>query len=146
MDAVAIEVGPPGEIEPDTLALPFASDDSGLPSNGARQLDERLEARLRRLADQGELKGTLGETVLLHTDGESNVRRVVVAGVGKRDEVDADALRTAASAVVRRGARNRGAGGGGVRRPPPPALPGTGRRAPRRDPPRARPPPGAGAR
>ena len=101
MDAVAIEVGPPGEIEPDTLALPFASDDSGLPSNGTRQLDELLEARLRRLADDGELKGALGKTVLLHTDGESNVRRVVVAGVGKREEVDADALRTAASAVVR---------------------------------------------
>jgi leucyl aminopeptidase len=102
MDAVAIEVGTPGEIEPDTLALPFATDDSDLPSNGARQLDEGLEARLRRLADHGELKGTLGKTVLLHTDGESKVRRVVVAGVGKRDEVDVDALRTAASAVVRR--------------------------------------------
>src|SRR2546428_9124886 len=123
MDAVAIEVGPPGEIEPDTFAFPFASDDSGLPSNGARQLDERLEARLRRLADDGELKGALGKTVLLHTDGESNVRRVVVAGVGKRDEVDADALRTAASAVVRRGGHNQRRAGGGLPPPPPPASP-----------------------
>ena len=46
MDAVAIEVSPPGEIEGDTLALPFSTDDSELPSNGARQLDERLEAKL----------------------------------------------------------------------------------------------------
>ena len=101
MDAVAIEVSPPGEIEGDTLALPFSTDDSELPPNGARQLDDRFEARLRRLAESGELKGELGKTVVLHADEGSNVRRVVVAGVGKRAEVDADALRTAASAVAR---------------------------------------------
>jgi leucyl aminopeptidase len=100
MDAVTIEVSPPGEIEPDTVALPFSSDDSELPSNGA-QLDDRVEARLRALAAGGELKGELGKTVVLHGDAESNLRRVVVAGVGKRAEVDADAMRTAASAVAR---------------------------------------------
>jgi leucyl aminopeptidase len=102
MDAVAIEVSPPGGIEPDTLALPYSTDDSDLPSNGAGQLDDPTEARLRRLAAGGELKGELGKTVVLHADGDSNLRRVVVAGVGKRDEVDADALRTAASAVAGR--------------------------------------------
>jgi leucyl aminopeptidase len=102
MDAVAIEVSPPGGIEPDTLALPYSTDDSDLPSNEAGQLDDPTEARLRRLAAVGELKGELGKTVVLHADGNSNLNRVVVAGVGKRDEVDADALRTAASAVARR--------------------------------------------
>ena len=106
MDAVAIEVSPPGEIEGDTLALPFSTDDSELPSNGARQLDERLEAKLSRLANGGELKGELGKTVVLHADEDSNLRRVVVAGVGKRAEVDADAMRTAASAVVRMRSRD----------------------------------------
>jgi leucyl aminopeptidase len=102
VDEVAIEVRLPGEVEPDTLAVPLTQGDEGQVSNGARILDERLKGRLQRLADDGELKGDLGKTVLLHTDGELNARRVVVAGVGKRDEVDADALRTAASAVVRR--------------------------------------------
>lgn len=102
MDEVAIEVKLPGEVEPDALAVPFTLDDASPLSNGARVLDERLKGRLQRLADDGELKGDLGKTVLLHTDGELNARRVVVAGLGKRDEVDADALRTAASAVVRR--------------------------------------------
>jgi leucyl aminopeptidase len=100
MDAVTIEVGPPGETEPDTLAVAFSTDDSEVPSNGA-QLDERVVARLRRLAAGGELKGELGKTVVVHGDGESQLRRVVVAGVGKRAEVDADAMRTAASAVAR---------------------------------------------
>jgi leucyl aminopeptidase len=39
---------------------------------------------------------------VLHADGTSNARRAVIAGVGKREDVDADAIRTAAAAVARR--------------------------------------------
>ncbi len=102
MDEVAVEIKLPGQIEPDALAVPVPEGEPDPLSNGARVLDERLRGRLRRLAEDGELKGELGKTVLLHTDGELNARRVVAAGVGKLDEVDADALRTAASAVARR--------------------------------------------
>src|SRR2546425_1448598 len=103
MSEVAIEVRAPGEGEPDSLAIPFSEGHAGgIFSNGARELDGRLEGRLQRLADSGELKGDLGTAVVLHTDGELNARRVVVAGIGKKDEVDADALRTAASAVADR--------------------------------------------
>ena len=102
MDQLTIEVRQPGELEPDALAIPFPQEDGASLSNGTRALDERLKGRLRRLVEDGELKGDLGKTVLLHTDGELNARRLIVAGVGKREDLDADALRTAASAVVRR--------------------------------------------
>src|SRR5919204_116655 len=92
MEAVEIEVSDPGSAAPGTLALPLAEDDSAPEADGA------LGERLRQLADDGELKGELGRTLVLHTDDG----RIVVAGVGKRDEVDADAIRTAAAAVVRR--------------------------------------------
>ncbi len=101
MEEVAIEVRLPGQIEPDTLAIPLPDDESAPLSDGARVIDERLGGRLRRLADDGELRGELGETVLLHTDGELNARRLVVAGIGKPGELDADTLRTAAAAVAR---------------------------------------------
>jgi leucyl aminopeptidase len=97
VDEVGIEVKSPGEVEPDTLALPLAEEDST-----PRALDEQLNGRLQRLADDGELKGELGKTVVLHADGDAKARRVVVAGVGRRDDVDADSLRTAAAAVARR--------------------------------------------
>ncbi|MDX6408388.1 MAG: leucyl aminopeptidase [Gaiellaceae bacterium] len=101
MSQVAIEVKAPGEGETDALAIPFAAGSSGSEfSSGARELDNRLEGRLQRLADSGELKGDLGATIVLHTDGEVDARRVVVAGVGKSDELDADGLRTAAAAVA----------------------------------------------
>jgi leucyl aminopeptidase len=102
MDQLTIEVRQPGELEPDALAIPFSEEDGASLSNGTRALDERLNGRLQRLVEDGELKGELGKTVLLHTDGELDARRLIVAGVGKREEVDADALRTAAAAVVRR--------------------------------------------
>jgi leucyl aminopeptidase len=102
MDEVKVEVRSPSEIESDALAVPLAEGEKGSLSNGARELDGRLAGRLQRLADEGELKGELGKTVLVHTDGELDAKRLVVAGVGKSDTVDADAVRTAASAVVRR--------------------------------------------
>jgi leucyl aminopeptidase len=46
--------------------------------------------------DDEELSGAKGDALLLHVDG----RRVVAAGVGKRSEVDADALRTAGAAAA----------------------------------------------
>jgi leucyl aminopeptidase len=97
VDEVAIEVKPPGQVESDTLAFPL-TDDPGTVS----KVDEKLKGRLQRLADDGELRREVGKTLLLHTDGELNARRVVVAGVGKAEELDSDALRTAASAVARR--------------------------------------------
>ena len=102
MDELAIEVRAPGEGEPDSLAILFPEGTEGTFSNGARELDGQLRGRLQRLADSGELKGDLGTAVVLHTDGELNARRVVVAGVGKRDELDVDAVRTAASTVAHR--------------------------------------------
>ena len=103
MGEVVIEVKEPGEGEPDFMAIPFpeGSTEGGF-SNGAREVDGQLQERLQRLVDSGELRSDLGTTVVLHTDGELGARRVVVAGVGKKDEIDADTLRTAASAVAHR--------------------------------------------
>ena len=97
MEEVEVEVASPGDGRPDALALTLPEDEP------TPQVDDaRLGERLRRLADDGELKGELGKSCVLHLDSGSGPRRVVVAGVGKRAEVDADAIRTAASAVARR--------------------------------------------
>jgi leucyl aminopeptidase len=102
MGELTIEVRAPGEGRADSLAILLPDGKESDFSNGARQLDGQLEGRLQRLAQSGELKGDLGTAVVVHTDGELNARRVVVAGVGKRDEIDVDALRTAASTVAHR--------------------------------------------
>jgi leucyl aminopeptidase len=96
VDEIEIEVSGPGGGSPDAVAFVLAEDDSTPRSDGP------LHEQLQQLADDGELRGDLGRTMLLHTNGDSTARRVVVAGVGKRADVDADAVRTAAAAVARR--------------------------------------------
>jgi leucyl aminopeptidase len=96
VDELEIELSAPGGGSPDAVALVLAEDDK------TPRTEAGVGDQLRQLADDGELHGELGRTVLLHTNGASTARRVVVAGVGKRAEVDADALRTAAAAVARR--------------------------------------------
>ncbi|TMK27872.1 MAG: leucyl aminopeptidase [Actinobacteria bacterium] len=101
MGEVAVEVKLPGQIEPDVLALPVPEDGGGAAANGALILDERLQGRLQRLTQEGELRGELGKTVVLHTDGELKAHRVAAAGIGRIEDLDADALRTAAASVAR---------------------------------------------
>src|SRR5205085_6449826 len=48
----------------------------------------------------GDRRGERGEAVLLQLNGKLEAPRLVAAGVGKREEVDADALRTAGSATA----------------------------------------------
>jgi leucyl aminopeptidase len=83
---VAIEIG---GAEPDAFAIPVAQ-----PLDG-------IDDRLAGLAESGELRGDRGEAILLHADGA----RLVAVGIGKRDEIDLDALRTAGSAAANELAR-----------------------------------------
>src|SRR5271154_5880049 len=80
-----VEFAPSDGAEADAVAVPVA-----------KPPDAKLDDRFARLAETGELRGDRGEAVLLHGDGE----RLVAAGVGARDEVDAEALRTAGSAAA----------------------------------------------
>ncbi len=102
---VPIEIGLPGQTHADALALPVARPLDGFHGDGGRILDEKLHGRLTRLAETGELRGNRGDALVLHLDGELSSPRVVVAGIGERDDVDLDALRTAGAATAQALAR-----------------------------------------
>ena len=92
-----VEIALPGQVGADAIAVPVAQPLGG---NGAQILDDKLGGRLAKLGESGELRGERGESVLLHLNGELEAPRLVAAGVGKREDVDADALRTAGSAAA----------------------------------------------
>jgi leucyl aminopeptidase len=94
----SIGIALPGQEHADAIALPVAQPLNG---EGARIVDEKLGGRLARLGESGELRGERGEALLLHLNGELDAPRLVAAGVGPRDEVDADALRTAAAKTAK---------------------------------------------
>src|SRR5215471_15991182 len=91
-----VDIALPGEAGADAVALPVAQP----VGDGAKVVDDKLGGRLARLGESGELRGERGEAVLLHLDGELEAPRLVAAGVGKREDVDADALRTAGAAAA----------------------------------------------
>jgi leucyl aminopeptidase len=80
-----VDIARSGDAQADARAVPVA-----------KPLDSKLDARLAQLGETGDLRGDRGEAVLLHLDGE----RLVAAGIGERDKVDADALRTAGAVTA----------------------------------------------
>ena len=83
--------------------------ESGLLGVAAEQLDAVLGGRLSRLAKRGDLRGKAGETTMLDAD-RGPAGRVLVVGLGRKDRLDRKgdkkALRLAAAAVARSGARD----------------------------------------
>ena len=59
-----------------------------------------VDPRLAGLVESGEIQGKAGSTCVLHQDGGG---RIVAAGAGLREQLDADAIRDAAAAVARLG-------------------------------------------
>jgi leucyl aminopeptidase len=58
-----------------------------------------IDPRLPSLVESGEITGAAGTTTVLHTDAG----RIVAAGGGRRDQLDADSIRDAAAGVARLG-------------------------------------------
>jgi leucyl aminopeptidase len=96
---VEVEAGSPESVDADVLATPLlAAEPANKP---VAALNERLDGLLAKLVDEGELSGKLKTAPILHVDGELNAARLAIAGIGARDAVDGDALRTAAATVAR---------------------------------------------
>src|SRR3954471_2663401 len=96
---VEVQAVAPEQVEADVVAVPLAGDNEL--AGTAAALDSKLDGLLGRLAADGELRGDAGRVSIVHVDGKLGARRVAVAGLGPREHLDADSLRTAAAAVAR---------------------------------------------
>jgi leucyl aminopeptidase len=83
-------------VDADVIGVPLAEPAPPLPPAVA-SLDERLDGRLARVAEEESVAKTTGQTAVLHTDRG----RLVAAGLGPGAAVDPDAVRTAAAGVAR---------------------------------------------
>jgi len=64
-------------------------------------INEALGGTVSKLIEKGEIKGKLGETTVIHSLGNISSARVVVLGLGKRQEFTKDRLRQAIAEVSR---------------------------------------------
>ncbi|MFH0913935.1 MAG: leucyl aminopeptidase [Chloroflexota bacterium] len=75
---------PPGSLERETRAV-----------------DQALGGAMAELVRQGEIKGKLGEITLLHSLGKLAASRIVVVGLGKKEELAPDRVRRAVGEACR---------------------------------------------
>ena len=85
--------------EADVLAFPVGP--TGLPA--LAQDDDA-----KRVVEEEEIGAKVGRTAVLYPGENASARRIVLVGLGPADELDADAVRTAAGAVAEAAERTGG--------------------------------------
>jgi leucyl aminopeptidase len=79
-------------------------DDKTPPAEGQEvfsQMDEALGGLLKSLIDSGEIKGKTNEVTLVHTQGKVAPLRLLIVGLGKREDFSARVVRQAAGTAAR---------------------------------------------
>ena len=71
------------------------------PEGDAAAVDEALDKAISNLVSQGEIKGKLNEITIIHSLGKLPANRVVVAGLGKQQELSQDKVRGAVAETCR---------------------------------------------
>ncbi len=71
------------------------------PGGATGAVDRALDGAISRLIAQGDIRGKSGELTLIHTLGKIPAPRVIVAGLGKQQDFDLDAIRNLSANVVR---------------------------------------------
>jgi len=64
-------------------------------------IDKALDGAITQLIKQGEIKGKVGEITVIHSLGKLPAARVVVAGLGKKDELSKDKVRRVVAETCR---------------------------------------------
>lgn len=77
-------------------------DDVTTPAGATGAVDKALDGAISELIASGDLSGKAGEVAVLYPRGAISARRVLVTGLGKRDEFDLEGIRAAAAAAIKR--------------------------------------------
>ena len=71
------------------------------PGGATGAVDHALDGYVRQLISDGEIKGKRGELTLVHTHGRITPKRVLVTGLGKRDQFNLTSVRTVSAEAAR---------------------------------------------
>ena len=63
------------------------------PAGVIATIDKALDGAISQLISQGEIKGKLNEVTIIHSLGKLPAARVVIAGLGKQQELSQDKVR-----------------------------------------------------
>ena len=71
------------------------------PGGATGVVDKALDGAISELIAGGDLRGKLGQTVVLYPRGAIPARRVIVVGLGEADDFDLESVREAAGAAIK---------------------------------------------
>ena len=71
------------------------------PGGATGTVDNALDGAISDLIEQGDITGKKGENVLIYSLGKLSSKRVIVAGLGKKEDFDANAAREVHAGVAR---------------------------------------------
>src|SRR5512140_2206681 len=98
---IRIERASPAEVATPRLVLQHFERDLQ-PGGLAAEVDRRLGGAITRLLARGDFKGKKDETALLYPqEGQVGAERVLLVGVGKREDYVVERLRRAVGTAVR---------------------------------------------
>lgn len=84
----------------DALAIGIFEGETEL-SGDLAQLDEKLAGSIEELIAEQEFEGKTGTTAVTRIGANSSIRKIIIAGLGKADELKLDTLRNSAAAIAR---------------------------------------------
>ena len=89
---IKVIIGDITKVETGAIIVNFFEETERLDGNIAT-IDKSLDGAISQLISQGEIKGKLNELTLIHSLGKLPAARVVVAGLGKKQELSQDKVR-----------------------------------------------------
>ncbi|MBN2284410.1 MAG: leucyl aminopeptidase [Deltaproteobacteria bacterium] len=83
------------------VVLAFLFEDAAGPEGAAAVIDSECRGMVKRVLDRGDFKGTLNETLLLFTETMIPAPRVLLVGMGKKEDFTRDRLRAVFAGAAR---------------------------------------------
>ncbi|HHV71765.1 MAG TPA: leucyl aminopeptidase [Clostridia bacterium] len=81
--------------------LSYIFSDKLKPTGTLKILDQYLENIVSQLIGEGEIKGKLGETTIIHTYGKIGAKKVIIVGMGEKEKCNLETIRLAAGYGIR---------------------------------------------
>jgi len=98
---IKVVAGDIAQTKADAIIVPFFEDMEQRPDGDTAAIDKALDGAISQLISQGEIKGKLNETTIIHSLGKLPAARVVILGLGKQQKLSKDKVRGAIAGTCR---------------------------------------------